>query len=672
MIHPEIPSVNGKLHTVVFQAASAYNMMRHLLRYHPHQHAKITAAANMGNISQVIEKAQKEKKTTIVDYMRSTVHESVRTSKIAQAFHIIYQNLSFHSLESPSYALIFTLLGKDPATALSRYELKNIYFPSMLDVTKHQLISTLREVDAINITCDGWSDISGEKYLVVTCHWISNNWKKYDVLLGINHFQTGMTSRAMTQNINDLTAELAGNCMIFNVATDGAANVRKTARTLVGHDAIHCFDHQLHLIVTSVIDKYSGLFIEVREYIKSVRNCSKLRNLLRASQTRSILARHDDDDLEDDLDDLPTTPQVVSSSTSSSEHPPRALMLLLDVPTRWNSTYTMINRFCKLLPVLKALEMSRQADWNILLPLEGKLQTIEVLRVALQPFNDVTKISQSLKFGTLGFVPSWVDYLFGRMSKLISEEQGNTAHFVQDLQRETERRFSYIWNDLVQSESEELSDDETESSPFKGLSTLMAAAFCPQFGQLPFSRITAAIRNNVWRQALQDAGLLIQSSPPSSPSETDTRPIAPLHDNEDEVSISQPASSQRLQTALSAVRSYWRSDEHRYYLASISEVYNLNPLSWWRKNHTKFDSIIYPFVQGVLSAQGTSSAAESQVSGGGNLKTKLRNQLLPKNFSNLLFVKSNIKHLFPSTEDFILAVDRKLEENQQSKRQRIN
>lgn len=369
--------------------------------------------------------------------------------------------------------------------------------------------------------------------------------------------------------------------------------------------------------------------------------------ILRESQsTPSLLGRNEDDAVDDDL---------LEEEERDFTQPKRPLMLLLDVNTRWNSLYLSVNRFLKLLPLLNAIQTSQNPLWTATLPLSPDLEIITGLHSALQPFYDITKISQTHQFPTLGFVPAWVDHLVVSLNSL-GRNQKTPSHAIpifKDLLSQTEKRFAYLWGD-TEEENSDSEDDEARPSRKAGLSTLLASAFLPQYGQLPFAKVTAELRNLVWEKAEKDARLLLQS-PTTSPTMPDTMEtqLMPIFDDQTEGPTDNTDS--RLKIALRSVRNYWRSMEHRSFLASLSENDRrfLDPLAWWKTNQVKFDEILYPFIQGLLSAQGTSAAAESAVSGGGNLKTKLRNQLLPKRFSEILFIQSNVPLLFNSVPEFI-------------------
>lgn len=398
----------------------------------------------------------------------------------------------------------------------------------------------------------------------------------------------------MKKHITRMLDELAPNSVVFNVATDGASNVRNTATLLVGRDSVHCLDHQLNLIVSSVLEKHSILLEKIRTNIKTVRNSKNHRTLLRQSQTTpSLLGRNADDGPSDD------EAHSLEEDESETVLPQaRPLMLLIDVETRWNSMYLAINRFLKLLPLLQALETSLNPLWTIQLPSQEDLATASILRNSLEPFYDNTKISQSMRFPTLGFVPAWVEYLVTTLKSLERASTGPAHQVISELRRETESRFSYLWDTTDESESE-----EAQTSKKAGLSTLLVSAFLPQFGQLPFSRVAAELRNAVWEKVERDANLLVFSSPQSSPSTPEWSDMAVLpiidgdRDDTDE-------SATRLKIALASVRRYWKSLEHRSFLANLTEKERrfLYPMRWWEKNHIKFDEIIYPFVQGLLSA----------------------------------------------------------------------
>ena len=134
-----------------------------------------------------------------------------------------------------------------------------------------------------------------------------------------------MTGQSISDDILSHIHKITNSeCLLFASTTDGGSNMLSASRTISGVDNVRCFLHVCHLIITDFFDLpiCSEYITSLREHIKSIRNTTSRRETVsRKCEAQGI----------------------------------RKEVFILDVPTRWNSTFLMIEQFLTLGSVLDTL-----------------------------------------------------------------------------------------------------------------------------------------------------------------------------------------------------------------------------------------------------------------------------------------------------------------------------
>lgn len=191
------------------------------------------------------------------------------------------------------------------------------------DVLKERFIATLKELDSYCITCDNWTDVSNQSYLGVTIHYVTPQIEMKSGCVGVFPMSENHTSQylgeCLTSVIKDFNLE---QLRITAVVTDSAANIKKAVHDFVGQDKhLACFAHTLSHLVPDVLVAMPT----VRETIAKVKAIVTITR-------RSVVAC-------DELKRL----QIRDGKTEGT-----TLKFIQDVPTRWNSTLYMLERFLTL------------------------------------------------------------------------------------------------------------------------------------------------------------------------------------------------------------------------------------------------------------------------------------------------------------------------------------
>ncbi|KAK7944746.1 hypothetical protein WMY93_000474 [Mugilogobius chulae] len=206
----------------------------------------------------------------------------------------------------------------------SRDSLANRLIPAWYQVERDNLMSALREVSTVAITADGWTSLVQDHYLTVTLHFVNKGTVLGKVLQtkAVYECQTG---DAVAEEIESILNEFGVRSKVVAATVDNAANMDVALRKLRIRK-IGCFAHTLNLAAQKInrCNTISNWAARVRSIVVWIKRCHMAKVVLREKQQ---------------LLDLP----------------PHAL--IMDVKTRWNSLYLMVERFYEQFPAIQAVIM---------------------------------------------------------------------------------------------------------------------------------------------------------------------------------------------------------------------------------------------------------------------------------------------------------------------------
>lgn len=183
----------------------------------------------------------------------------------------------------------------------------------------------LQEVTSFTITCDNWTDVSNQSYMGITIHYATTDGGLKNGCLGVTPLYETHTAEYLSQTLLSVLDSFGlqqGNATA--VVSDNGANVKKAIYDSFGRSKhLPCFAHVLSHLVPDALASES--MAKVQKIITKVRNIVVLVK-------RSVVAS-------DELKRL----QIRDEKTNST-----ALKFIRDVPTRWNSTLYMLERFLAL------------------------------------------------------------------------------------------------------------------------------------------------------------------------------------------------------------------------------------------------------------------------------------------------------------------------------------
>ena len=222
----------------------------------------------------------------------------------------------------------------------------------------------------VSITHDGWTSCNTESYSCVTAHFITNQWELVNAVL-----QTKIVEGSHTgENIANALKEVKENWLLPDIiaVTDNAANEKK-AFQILNWIRFGCYGHRINLFVKnalSVSKEISHVIAKGRKLVTFFHQSTSANDSLLAKQ--KLLLQE----------------EFVGHK------------LIMDVPTRWNSTVAMLRRLLEQTPAILALatDSNETLSKTALATVKGYVYTfedqslVERLVEILAPFERATAI----------------------------------------------------------------------------------------------------------------------------------------------------------------------------------------------------------------------------------------------------------------------------------------
>lgn len=211
---------------------------------------------------------------------------------------------------------------------------------------------------SVCLTADTWSSKALDHYMAVTAHFLTDGMEYKSILLSCACVEGSHTGNHIRKEINDIIMEWELTNKINYLVTDNAANMI-VASNLLEIPHFGCFAHKLNLIVQDSVTHIKDTIDKVSKTVAHFkRSLIAKERLLKYQSLQQNIA-------------IPKT-------------------LIRSIPTRWNSTYLMLERFAFLEEALKATIPLLPVNLPIIPNEEWKCitQTCDILK----PFYEATKI----------------------------------------------------------------------------------------------------------------------------------------------------------------------------------------------------------------------------------------------------------------------------------------
>ncbi|XP_029840411.2 zinc finger BED domain-containing protein 4-like [Ixodes scapularis] len=491
----------------------------------------------------------------------------------------------------------------------SRGYFANSAIPALETVIAEALKVQLKEcVGEVHLTTDIWSSRQVNDFMSVTAHWIAPDSKgsltRNNAVLDMSGFGQQHTAYNIGKKLGDVieTWLVPLGVKVGIVTSDNAQNVVKALNDR-GMKRAPCMPHCLNLVVKASLTK-SGAELEetlkaARAIVGHFRHSASAQRQLEAIQLRYGLPVH---------------------------------KLLQDVPTRWNSTFYMVERLSEQRRAVS--EFFEDSTKHYLAPRQWAL--LKAMATVLKPFEEATRLL-CMDTSTLGQVLPLLTFIERTVTHTMTGAELDTPVFCLASCLLNELSLSRLLNAVktdVQYWAATLLDPRFRDT--LSTHTSEEASASPKL-EIVRSYLQQRLQD-VHSQACKDKSVA-ESSPQSAPSTSSgSSPPSDFHSWYTTSSTTTPRPRQERRQTITVVKAQldaFLEDEG-------VECYNSqsNPTVYWEKKRYLWPDL-YTVAVGYLACPPTSVYSERVFSTAGAIVTDRRNRLTPKNVATLSFIRMN-------------------------------
>jgi hypothetical protein len=530
----------------------------------------------------------------------------------------------------------FTLIESESFLTLLKLCLKckrdNVFIPKA-DALRNGIVKRVNKMkvdlksaiaigsSAVHLCLDMWTSPNMYSFLAVTAHYVDSEWKLVERLL-LFQDTTDHSGAGMAEIVNKCLQEFDIQDRLKCITMDNASN----NDTLASHledllsksnseiiwdsqmSRIRCFAHIINLAVKA--------FLKALGDEEIILDTETLESSSYTNTPSSLLKR-----LRFVIRKLRSSPEQRKKFLGQCELANvQQLILILDVPTRWNSTYYMIKRaievregFHNWIGTNPEIGKTKMASYQ-LEPHEWDL--LQTVQSVLEKFELATKLISGTKYPTLALVmPLFIElfsYIEAQVSALSPDDPIAIA-----LSKAHEVMSKYY--------------TFTDDSAFYLLSVLLDPRFKNVYLQKKdFDKDYPGLINNT---VLNLKKLVKQRSENSGETEKNVKASAVV--------------TQDLNLFVSmfahCADNAGDMDEVDKYLELRCEDPSVDALEYW-KSHAKQFPNLSAVARDILSIPGSSVSVERMFNCGRDVIGLRRHALQPETFSTLMFGKSILKH----------------------------
>ncbi|XP_023212487.1 zinc finger BED domain-containing protein 4-like [Centruroides sculpturatus] len=478
-----------------------------------------------------------------------------------------------------------------------KYFSENI-IPDIFQKVQLKIQKAIYDAKYISLTADIWTATTNNSpFLSVTAHWLKDDFQQERAVLRIVPFEGSHTATRISEQINIVLEQYKlTSDKIFLVLRDSAANMVAGIRNC-NLEALSCFIHTLQLTLNECIFSQQ----DVKTIITVNRNIVTHFN-------HSAVAVSKLEDLQEKL--------------GLQKH-----KLIQDVPTRWNSTYYMLQRNLEQQKALVTYAIDNKIP--TLSPYQWSL--IEKIVLLLKPFEEITMEASKRETTSSSIIPTIKTLkLFLSKAKSSSSFSGiNTT--IEKLENSIKKRFSaYIENKSL------------------CLSSLLDTRF-----KIKFQKEDMVEEIKRWAiDSLED----VDNSKSQEKLNFEVSTSGDDEDGGESLSFSnlfdELASGKRKNEEEHVFKKKEKAKEMNKRFDQELETYlhlplkqrHSDPFLWWRSSKELFPNLS-ELAMKYLSAPASSIESERIFSTGGNIYEPARNRLCPENGEILMFLHYNLRVL---------------------------
>ncbi|GBP97507.1 Zinc finger BED domain-containing protein 4 [Eumeta japonica] len=275
-----------------------------------------------------------------------------------------------------------------------------------------------QDFDKVSFTADIWSDSSsGVSLLSLTCHGITADFQRKNIVLKAEVLEERHTGDYISEVFQSMLKEWGiqkqnVHCMV----RDGGSNMKRACSLSEIHN-VDCTAHQLHLVVKEAIKNVDTISVLLGK-------CRKIAGHF----NHSTMAKQELEKIQVRLNQ-------------------KVLKVLQDSPTRWNSSYHMLERLdcikdsLSLYASNNKIEQFNADDWTL----------IQDLVKVLKPLDDVTKTLSSQNSCISDVIPLTraLNKIYDEIQESLNISVPSVVDFISALKNELNYRFSEIDKNIL-------------------------------------------------------------------------------------------------------------------------------------------------------------------------------------------------------------------------------
>ena len=428
----------------------------------------------------------------------------------------------------------------------------------------------LKNVTDIAITADGWSSRAQDTFISTSGHFIDNEWRIIEVQLQTSYFPESHTGANIKEKIAAALADMCPSASPSMLVCDSASNMVKASEDL-DFPRIACFAHQLQLCIKKPLEEDESI-------IALLTKCRSLVNHFRHS-----------------------TPAAAELERMTKAQDLKTTCLVIDVVTRWNSTFDMLLRLQQIGHLANAV--LRQKKRGDLALKDSDMNLIDRLVIVLAPIAGVTPLLSASRYPTLSLI---YPVTFTIIDSLREQASYTHSKLAQGIVKEMESRILDVLD------------------PTLAVATLLD----PRFKSLKWLPHAHAWRETFKGHLLKSLNALPNLANPTKKRKREEIERSSIFDKLFEVE----AEEMTLELEL---------ENYCKVKAKIADQDGLLP--WWKGNSGEFPNLAI-LAKRVLAIPATSVPVERFFSAGGLIVSHKRTALSSTRVEMLMFLSANIKH----------------------------
>ncbi|XP_078111814.1 E3 SUMO-protein ligase ZBED1-like [Sander vitreus] len=267
---------------------------------------------------------------------------------------------------------------------------------SLYDTEKAAKLELLQSANAVSLTGDHWTSVSNHNYLEVTAHYIDSGWTLHSFALTVRHTEERHNAETCAEHFSEVAEAWGIANKVTTIGTDSARNMLAAAR-LLPYEHMPCVAHSLQRSIAMSI-RESG-------FENVLAKCRKLVGHFKHSPANAA--------------------ELQCQQRQRGQDPEP---LIQDVPTRWNSTLSMITRLEKNKDALRAiLDLHQQRSTPAFLT-NAEFEKIKKLETVLEPCRYVTELVGGEQYISCSVVLPALCHLF-RVMEVSDDDPGDLCRF---------------------------------------------------------------------------------------------------------------------------------------------------------------------------------------------------------------------------------------------------